>query len=140
MRKMKALIIDDRSVSGTGGMVYHAVLEARGHAVRSIDAPLVHDAEFRVHYTAEMFDHILADAREFSPDWVIMVLQGRDSSDQIAAARAIYKETSTTKFYFISGYPHKEELDHVRSQGLNLRFEEMPIHPVKLVADLEQSF
>ena len=74
-----------------------------------------------------MVDGIVCAARESNPDCVMMVLQGRNSSGQMAVAIAIHQAAPAARFLFISGYPHKEELDYGRSRGLNLRFEEMPV-------------
>ncbi|HEY7406286.1 MAG TPA: hypothetical protein VIB39_22355 [Candidatus Angelobacter sp.] len=79
-----------------------------------------------------MVDHIVSCARDLTPDWVIMVLQGLNSSGQVAVATAIHRDSPATKFLFISGYPHQEELDHARSHGLDILFEEMPFNPEKL--------
>ena len=136
---MKALIIDDHSVSGMVGEICHIVLETAGHASQFIDARLVCDAQSSTSYTADMADQIVSAARESSPDWVMLVLQGRNSFGQMALATAIHEAAPAARFLFISGWPHKEELDYARSQGLKLRFEEMPFNPDKFLADIEKS-
>src|SRR5215470_13740938 len=115
---MKALTIDDRSVSGMAGEICHMVLEFAGHAAQFINAPLVYDAKSFTSYTPEMAGHIVSAARDLSPDWVIMVLQGVDSSGQMAVATAIHQEVPAARFIFISGCPHQEELAIARSRGL----------------------
>ena len=136
---MKALTIDDRSVSGMGGEVCHLVLDYAGHESQFINAPLVYDAKSFTSYTTEMADHILSAARTLTPDWVIMVLQGLNSSGQMAVATAIHEESPATKFLFISGYPHMEELANARSRGMNLWFEEIPFNPEEILALLENA-
>ena len=120
-------------------MACQFILDAAGHESRFISAPLVYDTKSFTSYATEMADQILSAARMLNPDWVIMVLQGRDSSRQMAVATAIHEESPRTKFLFISGYPHKEELVQARSRGMNLRFEEIPFNPEEILALLENT-
>ena len=129
---MKALVIDDPSVSGMCGTVCHLILEGRGHEARFIQAPLLFDGS-----TGYSADHILSVAKAMMPEWVVMVLQGRDASPQIAVAASIFEETPQARFCFISGSAHREELDHAHKIGLKLLFKEMPVNPEELVACLE---
>jgi len=137
--KMKVLVIDDPMVSGACGLAHQIWLEQAGHTVRFINAPLVFDDKGRTSYTPDMVDHIIFTAQEFVPDWVVMVLQGMDSSRPVAVAAAIHEQSSATRFYFISGYPHNKELDHARAIGLRLHMQYMPTDFAKFGADLEQT-
>ena len=136
---MKALTIDDQSVSGMAGLICHIVLDAAGHTSQFINAPLVYDAKPFTSYTPEMADLIVLGARELKPDWVMMVLQGRDSSGQMAVAAAIHQCMPTARFVFISGSAHTEELERARLQGLKFLFIEMPVNPEQFLAGLEKS-
>lgn len=51
MYEMKALVIDDPSVSGMPGTLCHAGLEALGHTAQFINAPLLYEAEELVRAT-----------------------------------------------------------------------------------------
>jgi hypothetical protein len=135
---MKALIIDDLSVSGVGGLALQVALDFTGHVARLIEAPLLYDARSFTSYAPEVFNDIVSGASDFNPDWVVMILQGVDSSQQVDLAIALHEEMPAARFYFSSGYPHPEELDRARSCGLNLRFELMPVNIDKFVADIEQ--
>jgi hypothetical protein len=115
-----------------------AIATAAGHSAHYIDAPLQYDDTAATSYTSDMVQHILSVSQEFKPDWVVMVLQGRDSSRTIQVAIQIHEQTSDTKFYFTSGYPHSEELNYARSCGVSLHFEFMPNNPKGFIDIIEQ--
>ncbi len=137
--QLKVLSIDDGSISGGVGMIFQMVLDIAGHVASYVEAQLLYDAKSHTSYAPETITRIHSAARELKPDWVIMVLQGVDSSGQLDVLQPIYEDRPATRFYFVSGSPHSEELEAARALGLDLRLEFMPVNPEQLVNDLEQA-
>jgi hypothetical protein len=124
-QKLKLLIIEDLSISCIAIMLRY-IADAAGYSEHFIDARLQYDDAAHTSYRPDLAQHILSVSLEFKPDWVVMVLQGRYSSHAVQVAIRIHERLPNAKFFFISGYPHTEELNHARSCGLNFSFAAMP--------------